>query len=125
MSILASLARAYERLPDAPPFGFSSEKIGFLISLNEDGTVACAPIDLRHDDKKRTPRILPVPASFKRPGITPRSFFLWDNTAYALGVSGDGGKDAARPDIKHFVDYHLEALRNTTDPGLRAFVSFL
>ncbi len=124
MSILASLAKAYDRLPDAPPFGFSSEKIGFLIPLNEDGTVASTPIDLRHDDRKRTPRIMPVPASFKRPGTTPRSFFLWDNSAYALGVSGDDGKDAGR---RHsaFRDYHLEALRGATDPGLKALVAFL
>ncbi|WP_127076846.1 type I-C CRISPR-associated protein Cas8c/Csd1 [Rhodomicrobium lacus] len=124
MSILASLANAYERLPDAPPFGFSSEKIAFLIPLNEDGSVACPPVDLRQNDKKRTPRTVAVPASFKRPGITPRSFFLWDNTAYALGVSGDGGKDAA-PRHKAFRDYHLESLRDAADPGLRAFISFL
>ena len=124
MSILASLAKAYERLPDAPPFGFSSEKIGFLISLNEDGSPASLPIDLRNDDKKRTPRTLAVPASFKRPGITPRSFFLWDNTAYALGVSGGEGKDAASRH-KAFRDFHLETLIGATDPGLKALVAFL
>lgn len=26
MSILASLAKAYDRLPDAPPYGLSAEK---------------------------------------------------------------------------------------------------
>ncbi|KAI93239.1 CRISPR-associated protein Csd1, partial [Rhodomicrobium udaipurense JA643] len=124
MSILASLANAYQRLPDAPPFGFSSEKIGFLISLNEDGTVACPPVDLRQNDKKRTPRTVAVPASFKRPGITPRSFFLWDNTAYALGVTGSESKDAASR-YKVFCEYHLEALRDTTDPGLKALIIFL
>ena len=40
MNILASLAKAYERLPEASVFGFSMQKIGFLISLNADGTVA-------------------------------------------------------------------------------------
>ncbi|ADP70486.1 CRISPR-associated protein, Csd1 family [Rhodomicrobium vannielii ATCC 17100] len=124
MSILASLAKAYGRLPDAPPFGFSSEKIGFLISLNEDGTVACPPVDLRQDDKKRTPRTVAVPASFKRPGITPRSFFLWDNSAYALGVTGAESKDAASRH-KVFCECHLGALRDTTDPGLKALVIFL
>ncbi len=124
MSILASLTTAYERLPDAPPFGFSSEKIGFLISLNEDGTAASRPIDLRNDDRKRTPRTLAVPASFKRPGITPRSFFLWDNSAYALGVTGAESKDAVSRH-KAFCEYHLEALRDATDPGLKAFVAFL
>ena len=40
MSLLASLVRAYDRLPDAPPYGFSTEKIGFCVLLNRDGSVA-------------------------------------------------------------------------------------
>ena len=96
MSALASLVRAYERLPNAPPFGYSREKIGFLISLNADGSPAGPPIDLREGEgKKKTPRLMQVPASFKRPGTTPRSFFLWDNTAFALGVSADEKKAGA------------------------------
>ncbi len=124
MSILASLAKAYDRLLDAPPFGYSEEKIAYLIPLNADGAAAVTPIDLQHDDKKRSPRLLAVPASFKRPGVTPRSFFLWDNTAFALGVTGAEGKDAA---LRHeaFREYHFDSLRNTDDPGLLAFVAFL
>jgi CRISPR-associated protein Csd1 len=92
MSALASLVRAYERLPDAPAFGYSTEKIGFLVSLNADGSPA-GPIDLRDSEgKRKLPRLMQVPASFKRPGTTPRSFFLWDNTAFALGVSVDEKK---------------------------------
>src|SRR5207253_2881391 len=67
MSVLASLNRAYERLADrgeVPPFGYSSEKIGFLIPLNEDGTPAGLPIDLREGDEKRLagpPMTVPQP----------------------------------------------------------------
>lgn len=39
MSLLSALVRAYDRLPDAPPYGFSSEKICFCVILNPDGTV--------------------------------------------------------------------------------------
>ena len=42
MSALASLVRAYEPLvarDEVPPFGYSSERIGFLIPLEEDGTI--------------------------------------------------------------------------------------
>jgi len=94
MSVLAALAKAYERLPNAAPLGYSSEKIGFLISLNADGSVAHV-IDMREGEgKKAKPRKMLVPASFKRPGVTPRAFFLWDNTAYALGVTANEDKDA-------------------------------
>lgn len=128
MSALASLVRAYERLyarGDVPAFGFSQEKIGFLIPLNEDGSVAGPPIDLRSGEgKKRQPRILAVPASFKRPGVTPRAFFLWDNTAFTLGVTASEGKDGA-PRLEAFRRRHLEELSNTEDIGLLALRRFV
>jgi len=79
MSLLASLTRAYDRMADrkgVPPYGYTSEKIGFLISLNEDGTPACAPIDLREGDgKKLAPPLMRVPQPEKRTsGIAPIFF---------------------------------------------------
>jgi CRISPR-associated protein Csd1 len=56
MSALASLVRAYDRLAtrgEVPAFGYSHEKIGFLISLNTDGTPAGSPICARGKEKKR------------------------------------------------------------------------
>lgn len=123
MSILAALAKAYERLPDAPPFGYSSERIGFLISLNEDGSVANL-IDLRSaTGKKKQSPFMTVPTSFKRPGTTPRPFFLWDNANYALGASVDINQDDRRFDV--FRDRHLRIFENETDIGLTAFRNFL
>jgi CRISPR-associated protein Csd1 len=125
MSILASLAKAYERLDDAPSFGFSTENIGFLISLNDDATSAGLPIDLRDVSGKRpAPRRLSVPASFKRPGVTPKPFFLWDNTAFALGVSANPEKDCASRWLA-FRNFHSEVLQETADQGLVTLRSFL
>lgn len=128
MSILASLADAYERMAgrgEVPPFGYSTEKIGFLISLNEDGSPACVPIDLREGEgKKKRPRMMAVPASFKRPGITPKAFFLWDNTSFALGVTTSEGKDA-RSRFSAFQGFHARVLADTEDPGLLAMRRFL
>jgi CRISPR-associated protein Csd1 len=123
MSILASLAKAYERLPDAPPFGFSAEKIGFLISLNADGSVANVT-DLRAGagNKKISP-LMPVPQAVKRTvGIV--SNFLWDKTSYVLGVTAGEGK---RLTVEHaaFVKRHLEALAAQEDEGLKALCQFL
>jgi CRISPR-associated protein Csd1 len=127
MSILASLVKAYDRLERqgmVPPFGFSSEKIGFVISLNEDGSAASV-IDLRSGEgKKKTPRMMEVPASFKRPGTVPKPFFLWDNTAFALGVSGAEGKNAETRRVA-FRNFHLDVLGKTDDPGLKALRLFV
>ena len=123
MSMLASLVRAYDRLPDAPPFGFSSEKIGFCVVLNDNGTVASVE-DLRGDEGKRlTPRRVVVPAIPKRSGTKPRPNFLWDNINYALG----GGKlsNPADKKFESFRDKHLEYLSGTDNPELRAFCAFL
>ncbi|MFD1881085.1 type I-C CRISPR-associated protein Cas8c/Csd1 [Paracoccus pacificus] len=122
MSMLASLVRAYDRLPGAPPFGFSSEKIGFCVILNADGSVARVE-DLRGTDKKRSPRMLLVPQAVKRTaGISPN--FLWDKSAYVLGVTAGAGKRTTEEHAE-FRARHAEWLAGTTDPGLAALQRFL
>lgn len=122
MSLLSALVRAYDRLPEAPPFGYSSEKIGFCVVLNPDGTVA-EVVDLRADDKKRSPRMMLVPQAKKRTvGIDPN--VLWDKTAYVLGVTGGEGKRTAEEHAA-FKAKHLDWLADATDEGLVALRRFL
>ena len=122
MSLLTALARAYDRLPDAPPFGFSNEKIGFCVVLSLEGVVAHI-VDLRDSDKKRTPRTMMVPASPKRSGSTPRPNFLWDNINYTLGAGKLENADDLRFDS--FREKHLEYLATSESDELRAFCKFL
>jgi CRISPR-associated protein Csd1 len=123
MSILLSLVRAYDRLPDAPAPGYSSQNIGLVISLNNDGTVADV-IDWREGEgRSRKPRQMLVPQPVKRTaGIAPN--FLWDKTSYVLGVTTGEGK---RTSDEHaaFKEFQDKALAATDDPGLRAFLLFL
>ncbi|PQV53814.1 CRISPR-associated protein Csd1 [Defluviimonas denitrificans] len=122
MSMLAALAQAYDRLPDAPPFGYSAEKIGFCVVLNADGSVADV-VDLRDTDKKRSAKIVMVPQAKKRTvGIDPN--VLWDKTAYVLGVTGGTGKRTAEEHAR-FRDQHLEWLAGSDDEGLTALARFL
>lgn len=123
MSILAALVRAYDRLPDAPPFGYSMEKIGLVIGLNEDGSVASVT-DLRDGaGKKKRPPMLLVPQPVKRTaGIAPN--FLWDKTSYVLGVTAGEGKRTA-DEHAAFVKRHVEALEGAQDAGLHALLLFL
>ena len=123
MSVLASLARAYDRLPGAAPFGFSPARIGVLISLRPDGTVANV-VDLRDGaGRQRQARTLLVPQAVKRTvAISPN--FLWDKTAYALGLTAVGGKRTAQ-EHQAFRDRHAEWLAGTEDEALMAFLLFL
>ena len=123
MSLLASLVRAYDRLPDAPHFGYSSEKIGFCVVLNPDGSVASVE-DLRdHSGKRPVARTMIVPATPKRSGSTPRPNFLWDNLNYALGA----GKLANPADHRFdsFKNKHLAYLSDSQDEEMKAFCAFL
>lgn len=126
MSILASLAKAYERIKDAPPFGYSAEKIGFVIGLNEDGSVAT--VVPRGEAKGRAkdipPLLVPQPAK-KSVNISPN--FLWGNTSYVLGITSKEDKKPKRLADEHaaFVKYHLDALKQTEDIGLVALRHFL
>ncbi len=122
MSLLSALVRAYDRLPDAPPYGFSTEKIGFCLVLNADGSVA-GVVDLRDTDKKRSPKNLMVPQAKKRTvGIAPN--FLWDKSAYVLGVTAGEGKRTA-DEHAAFRASHLDWLEVTEDDGLLALRRFL
>lgn len=123
MSILASLAKAYERLPDAPPFGYSVQNIGVIVGLNEDGSVASVSPWLDGEGRKRKPRPMPVPQPVKRTvAIAPN--FLWDKTAYVLGITAGEGKRTAEEHAA-FKDYHEKALAGADDVGLKALLLFL
>jgi CRISPR-associated protein Csd1 len=136
MSALASLVRAYERMVtrnEVPPFGYSIQNICFLISLKADGSVAGKPIDLRSGEKRIARRLaVPQPAE-RTSGIAAN--FLWDKTAYVLGVTAGKGKRTAaqhkafveRTAAQHkaFVELHRDWLKASNDEGLLALLRFL
>ena len=138
--ILASLARYYRRLaaktddmgnPKVPPYGFSEEKIGWILVLDKEGRLKTAVPNLTAD-KKPQPKLMSVPRPEKRTsGIKPN--FLWDKTAYALGVEANKNKAEAKEKpftssektFDAFKEYHLNLLQNSDDEGLQALCRFL
>ncbi len=95
-----------------------------MISLNADGTPAGQPSDLRQvDGKKKLARPMAVPQPVKRTsGISPN--FLWDKTAYVLGVTAAEGKRTAEEHAA-FIGRHKDLLAGTNDEGLGAFLKFV
>lgn len=138
--ILHSLARYYARLsagqdnagnPLVPAYGFSEEKIAYIVVLDSDGLVVDVVPHLT-DDKKPQPRLMAVPRPEKRTSGV-KSNFLWDKTAYALGVESNKDKADAKtqafvPSEKPFSAFkalHEEKLRDSDDAGLQALYRFL
>ena len=130
MTILQALAGYYDRLAErgvAPPYGFSHEKISYAILLSRDGQ----PVDVQSlqdmSGKKPRPSIRAVPRPVKRTsGIA--SNFLWDKTAYALGVkpgASPGAPVLAEREFTAFRTLHEALLAISEDEGLSAFLAFL
>jgi CRISPR-associated protein Csd1 len=86
--ILQGLVNYYERLESTgalAPAGYAPRPISFALLLAEDGQLIDV-IDIRDQDtKKPRPKALVVPIIDRTSGVA--SSFLWDKTAYALGVS--------------------------------------
>lgn len=126
--ILMALNDYYQRLLDDPDSGisapgFSQEKIGYTIVLANDGRVVAVEDQHEISGKKRIAKLISVPASFKRPGTGAKSFFLWDKTSYALGVSAS----SKRSEQEHaaFQELHRHTLAGRDDAGLKALLAFL
>ena len=122
MTILSALASA--TLQDAPPAGYAEGKVSILVSLNPDGGVANVT-DLRTTRGKKlvpAPALLPSWPAQRTSGIAPN--YLWDKTAYALGVTAGPSTRTAREHAA-FVDRHEEWLAGTKDQGMLALLAFL
>lgn len=139
--ILSALTRYYHRLAGqterltggakVPSYGFSEEKIGWVLELDSDGNLLNVIPNLTAD-KKPQPKLMSVPRPEKRTsGIKPN--FLWDKTAYVLGVESNKDKTTAKAqpiafsekNFEAFKQYHLELLADTHDEGLIAVSRFL
>jgi CRISPR-associated protein Csd1 len=148
--MISALNHYYDRLaerpdPDTglssvPVYGFTEEKISYVVVISSEGDVVDSYPLTEQVGKKTRPRQLFVPASFKRSGqYTEKSFesgkdnafFLWDKTAYSLGLD-KAGKSVeqqawveARLPFMSFKRFHKRHLAETDDDGLRAFIAFL
>jgi CRISPR-associated protein Csd1 len=129
--IFSSLVQYYERLAargKLPAFGLTQEKISFALVLARDGALRDIQDIRTIENKKPRWALLTVPASFKRPGSSPPSFFLWDKTAFVLGIENKTGADSPTLNLKSHATFrrlHLDRLAEATDEGLVALRRFI
>lgn len=148
--ILTVLSQYYDRLgstPDpftgklkVPVFGFSDEKIGYILVISKEGNIIDVIPNVETIGNKTKVKSMFVPASFKRSGKytekayssgKENAFFLWDKTAYSLGVDVNADKKSENNYVeslitfKSFKRFHINALANIEDEGLRALLLFL
>ena len=143
--ILTALNDYYHRLlanPDSvsglakvPPYGFSEQQISYCLVLSREGALVDIEDVRDTSDKKPRAKLLSVPSPFKRSGqYTQNSFdsgkdnafFLWDKTAYLLGVSVANDAPIFTPiAFASFKRFHLSALEASGDEALKAVYLFI
>ena len=130
MSVLEALAHHYDQLHargEAPPYGFSRERIAYAIVLSDAGeAVTVSALSERSGDAAgRT--VCEVPHAVRRTsGLVAN--FLWDKSAYVFGVKRDPA--TRRPCPAHrehdaFRELHEGLLFGADDKGLQALLRFL
>lgn len=129
--IFQSLVSLYDRLAktdEVPPYGFSVEDVGFVITVDKGGNLIGQPEDLRIKIKANTFdfRTSVVPYSNKvdvRSGnasTTPN--FMVDKVDYLFGMSGNSKKDVYHKSFKKRID---EVCGDSKDDGVLAVRLFL
>jgi CRISPR-associated protein Csd1 len=140
--ILTALSDYYQRiakhtdavtgLARVPPYGFSEERISYVLVLSIEGKLVDVQGNFDTSGKKPVAKLTNVPRPEKRTsGI--KANFLWDKSAYVLGVEGNKDK-ATSKDAPWVITQKLfnafkqrvaEATINTEDAGLKALNLFL
>jgi len=120
------------KLARVPPYGFTDENISYCLVLSKDGALVDIQDVRDTSEKKPKARRLSVPRPEKRTSGV-KSNFLWDKTAYVLGIEGNKDKDAAKKtpwvmaEKAHaeFKQMHLRLLDGEDDSGLVALRRFV
>ena len=130
MTVLQALAGHYDRLVangEAPEYGYSRESVSYAIALSPGGEIVDVMPLLNTSGRKPRPSLRPVPRPVPRTsGIA--SNFLWDKTAYVLGMKRDRNTKLPIPaEAEHdaFKALHERMLANAEDEGLTALQTFL
>jgi len=129
--ILPALVDYYERLAlepesDVSPYGWSRQKVGFVIVLNADGSLHAIepPPSVGTESAKRFTLIVPGQSKPSGSGINP--CFLWDNLTYILGEVPEGRNvEWGRKRFEEFRSKHLVLADEIDDPAFSAVCSFL
>ena len=128
--ILQALTRYYEDLLSrgeiAAP-GWAPAKISLALYINENGELTqIVPTMVEGTKGKKTvmqPQLMVLPAAVKRT-VSIASNFLWDNSAYLLGVDQKGKPERSRECLAAAAKLHHMVLDGIDSPNARAILAF-
>lgn len=128
--ILQALTRYYEDLRAqgkiAAP-GWAPAKISLALYINENGELTqIVPTMVEGTKGKKTvmqPQLMVLSAAVKRT-VSIASNFLWDNSAYLLGIDQKGKPERSRECFAAAAKLHHAVLDSVDSPNARAILAF-
>lgn len=128
--ILQALTRYYEDLLSrgeiAAP-GWAPAKISFALCLNQNGELTQIVPTMEEVAKGKKavmqPQLMVLPAAVKRT-VSIASNFLWDNSAYLLGIDQKGKPERSRECFAAAAKLHHTVLDGIDSPNARAILAF-
>ena len=128
--ILQALTRYYKDLLSrgeiAAP-GWAPAKISLALYINENGELTqIVPTMVEGTKGKKTvmqPQLMVLPAAVKRT-VSIASNFLWDNSAYLLGIDQKGKPERSRECFAAAAKLHHAVLDGIDSPNARAILAF-
>ena len=129
--ILASLVEYYEALEsrgDIPRQGWNLAKISFSLDLDREGNLI--HVTYLGNEEQRGKKTVWVPRDMEMPAPVKRSSgvnanFLWDNSAYILGVDEKGKPERALECLEASHEKHREILMELEDEAAKAILCFM
>lgn len=127
--IFQSLISFYDRMEGSmPPYGFSVEDIGFVVTLDKEGNMIGQPEDLRMKIKtnaydfreSESPYTNQVNVRANAAAKTPN--FMVDKADYLFGMSGTAKKEVHNESFKQLV---ADVCGGSRDEGVLAVIFFL
>lgn len=128
--ILQALVKYYQDMAakgEIAEYGWGPAKISYALCIDEQGNLLQA-ISVKEEAEKGKKKVL-VPQNMKLPAAVKRSSgvasnFLWDNSAYILGIDGKGNAERAKNCFEACKQLHKKLLNEVDSPEAKALLHF-
>lgn len=118
--IIPALYEYYKNKKNMPPFGFTAERISFLIVLLDNNNWYISDCRIQDNNKLiSSKKIVPSLGKSRSSGIVPN--FLWDSAKYIFGIDEKRGSAC----LEKSIELHNDLLSKTNDVILHRVLTFL
>lgn len=123
--ILQALNDLYDRIPDAPPYGFARKPVSFTLLLDARGQLLDVQDERTPEAKRLVPKSLIVPDIMQKRAVNVLPNLACDNSAYVLGRDNKDNPRRAELCFASFRRLHRRLANDLCQPAANAAAAFL